>query len=249
MTTLSNLTRIRIGCVSLGQGPRPDLEDLHQRLLTGYGRSVELVWRHVLDGMTSQDIAAMSARDGQPAIRSVLRDAEPTWLDRDSFAPLVARAVKALEDEADVNLTIVCAAEELPTLQLHSIRPVILPARAMAAYAQVLAATRPNAHIGLVTYGVRQREQQLAGWAAFPWASELRMSFSSNGGDLEAAAADFAPDPPELIFVWAYGAGIRPGSPGPTILSARTGAPVILASAAAVGLAHVLLPQCEGSRA
>jgi len=245
--TASSSHPVRIGCVSLGQGPRPDLDDMHRRLFAGHGRAVEIVWRHVLDDLSPHDIAAIAARDGAPAIRSVLRDADPVWLDRDSLASLVARAVRELEAEADIALTIVCAAEELPTLALRSERPVILPARAMAACAEVLAATRPDAHIGLVTYGTRQREQQLAGWAAYPWAGDLRITLNGNGGDLEAAAAAFLPDAPELIFVWAYGAGIRPDSPGPALLSELTGAPVILASAAAAAVAHMLLPPVQGA--
>lgn len=237
------VTTIRIGCVTLGQGPRPDLADLHSRLFAAHGRQVEFVWRHALDDLSPDAITAMAARDGRPAIRSVLRDREPEWLDRDSFAPLVARAVADIEAGTDAALTIVCAAEELPTLQLVSRRPVILPAKAMAVHAEVLAATRPSAHIGLVTYGERQRGQQLAGWAALPWAREMTIRFSSNGGDLEAAARDFLPEAPDIIFVWAYGAGIRPDSPGPALLSELTGAPVILASAAAVAVAHMLLPE------
>jgi protein AroM len=249
---------LRIGCVSLGQGPRPDLEDLHLRLFGALGRKVELVWRHVLDGISDVDLAAMAARPGEPAIRSVLRSADPeeigplgrgwtsAWLDRDSFAPLVARTVHALDPE--VALTIVCAAEVLPTLALSTRHPVVLPSQAMAGYAQILAASRPKAHIALVTYGDRQQRQQRDGWAALPWARALTISFSANGGDLEKAAADLAPLSPELIFVWAYGAGIQPGSPGPDELAARTGAPVILASAAAVNFAHALLPPGRGDQ-
>ena len=219
---------------------------------------MELVWRHVLDDMRDADLAAMAVRPGEPAIRSVLRSADPeemgplgrgwtsAWLDRDSFAPLVARAVHALD--AEVALTIVCAAEVLPTLVLSSRHPVVLPSQAMAGYAQILTAARPKAHIALVTYGDRQQSQQRAGWAALPWARELTISFSTNGGDLEKAAVDLAPLSPELIFVWAYGAGIQPGSPGPEELAARTGAPVILASAAAVNFAHALLPPAQEHR-
>lgn len=243
---------LRIGCISLGQGPRPDLEDLHLRLFAALGRQVELVWRHALDGISDADLAVMAARPGEPAIRSVLRSADPEeigplgrgwtsqWLDRDSFAPLVAEAVQGLD--AEVALTIVCAAEVLPTLELSTRHPVVLPSQAMAGYAQILAAARPGAHIALVTYGDRQHRQQRDGWAALPWARQLTISFSPNGGDLDKAAADLAPLSPDLIFVWAYGAGIRPGSPGPDELAERTGAPVILASAAAVNFAHGLLP-------
>lgn len=249
---------LRVGCVSLGQGPRPDLEDLHQRLFSALGRRVELVWRHVLDGISDADLAAMAARLGEPAIRSVLRSPDPeevgplgrgwtsAWLDRDSFAPLVAAAVHALD--ADVALTIVCAAEVMPTLALSTQHPVVLPSQALACYAQILAASRPQAHVALVTYGDRQRQQQRDGWAAMPWARDLTISFSTNGGDLEKAAADLAPLSPELIFVWAYGAGIQPGSPGPDELAARTRAPVILASEAAVNFAHALLPPARSGQ-
>lgn len=236
----------RIGCISLGQGPRADLEDLHQRLFAAQGRSVELVWKHVLDGFTATDLNRIAARDGHPAIRSVLQGADPVWLDRDALAALVADAVAELEAAADVALILICAAEELPTLTIQTRRPVILPARAMVAHAEVLAVTRPAARIGLVTYGDRQREQQRDGWSRYPWAAGLEIGFSGNGGDLAAVAEEFRADPPDLIFVWAYGAGIQPGTAGPAMLSRAIGAPVILAAEAAVAMAARLLP-AEGS--
>ena len=46
------MSPLKIGFVSLGQGPRPDLESLHERLFTAYGLNVVPVWEHILDGLT-----------------------------------------------------------------------------------------------------------------------------------------------------------------------------------------------------
>jgi protein AroM len=243
--------RPTIGFVSLGQGPRPDLNDYHRRLLAKAGIEATIVWRHALDGVSESDLAAMAAKDGDPAIRTNLRQTgcesplgagwTARWLDRDSFIPFVQSAILELETEDRVDLTIICAAEEFPDGSFRSNRPVILPSIAMLAYAQVLAYTRPQATIGLLVYGDRQRQQQQTGWATKPWARALTLAFCGHGGDLEAAADELKSQTPDLVLVWAYGAGIGTGRGGPDYLSERLGVAVISAAVASISMAANLL--------
>ena len=244
--------RPKIGFVSLGQGPRPDLDDYHRRLLAKAGIDAILVWRHALDGLAESELAAMAAKDGNPAIRTNLRQSGcesqlgagwmARWLDRDSFIPFVQSAVFELEAEEGVDLTIICAAEEFPDGSFRSNRPVILPSIAMSAHAQLLANTRPQATIGLLVYGERQRQQQQAGWVAKPWAHSLTLAFCGHGGDLDAAAEEMLPQKPDLVLVWAYGAGVGTGQSGPQSLSEKLGVPVISAAVASMSMAVNLLP-------
>jgi hypothetical protein len=243
--------RPKIGFVSLGQGPRPDLNDYHHRLLAKAGIDASIVWRHALDGLAESELAAMAAKDSAPAIRTNLRQADcesllgagwmARWLDRDSFIPFVQSAVFELEAVEGVDLTIICAAEEFPDGSFRSNRPVIFPSIAMSAHAQLLANTKPQTTIGLLVYGERQRLQQQSGWAAKPWAHSLTLAFCGHGGDLDAAAGELLPHKPDLVLVWAYGAAVGRDRAGPEFLSKKLGVPVISAAAASMAMAVNLL--------
>lgn len=251
----SQLNQPKIGFVSLGQGPRLDLDSYHQRLLEQTGIKARVIWRHVLDGLSHEALASMAAKDGMPAIRSNLRQSgehgalgpgwTARWFDRDSFIPLVQDAIDDLEVKDGVDLTIICAAEEFPAASFRSNRPVVLPSIAMAAYGQLLANTKPTATLGLLVYGDRQRQQQQDGWAAKTWAGDLSLVFCGHGNNLDAAAEEFRSTIPDLILVWAYGAGVGQGKDGAESLSLKLGVPVISAAVASISMAAKLLPRAS----
>ena len=242
-----------IGFISLGQGPRADLDQLHRRVMRQIGCEARIVWRHALDGLSPEEVGDLVARDGEPAIFSNIRGATgglgplgdgwtSRWLGRDRLIPFVQAAIDDLERNEGVSVTIACAAEEFPAASFQSQRPMIMPAGALAAYAQALAVTKPKATIGLLVYGDRQREQQTQAWTLKPWSGQMTFAFSGNGRDFDAAVADLKPQAPDLVLVWAYGAGVADDG-GLAQLSSRLGAPVILPAAAALGLAaNLLLP-------
>lgn len=243
-----NHSKPRIGFISLGQGPRPDLDTFHRTLLASAGRDVEIVWRHALEGIGPDELDSMQARDGAPAIRSNIRESgadgplgagwTAKWFDRDSFIRPVQASICELESDENVDLTVVCAAEEFPEGSFVSKRPVIFPPLALATCAQALSMTKPAAKVALLVYGDRQREQQKAGWAAKPWARRLDLAFCGHGGDIDAAGAELALISPDIVLVWAYGAAVGGGD----VLSARLGVPVITAAAASLAIALNLLP-------
>ncbi|NSZ66148.1 AroM family protein (plasmid) [Agrobacterium tumefaciens] len=244
---------LKIGFVSLGQGPRPDLEALHERLFGVHGLNIVPLWDHVLDGVTGAELRTMEAAEGMPAIRALhhsgagRRDGGPpdlnTWFDREALTARLGDAIARLE-ERGVALTIVCAAEMLPALNVRSCRPVIFPAYAMAGQAEMLARTLPDARIGLIVYGDRQRHQQLEGWQKQPWAQKLSIYFSGGGSDVEAIVNDLLPVHPDMVFIWAYGAATGPGVAEE--ISWRLGVPVVSAAMAAVRLSLSFLPARAG---
>lgn len=256
---MTDPSTIRIGFVSLGQGPRPDLEAMHQRLFAARGYWLDSVWAHVLDGLSAGELDALRASDGAPAIRALhsgeghsmpqtgpqngaqnggQSPAQSSWFSRDALTARLGAAISAVEAQ-DVQLTIICAAEMLPAFDVRTKRPVILPAEAMAAQAQMLARTRPDASIGLIVYGDRQRDQQLQGWRDRPFAKDLALHFSGSGGDPDAAVRDLAPCDPDLVLIWAYGAATAQGAPQQISRALRV--PVVTASEAAVSVAMMFL--------
>jgi len=252
--TTANRSKPRIGFISLGQGPRPDLDTFHRELLAKAGRDIGIVWRHALEGLGPDKLDVMSARDGAPAIRSNIRENgargplgagwTAKWFDRDSFIGPVQASIRELETDENVDLTIVCAAEEFPDGSFVSTRPVIFPPLALSSYAQALSMTRPSAKVAMLVYGDRQRDQQKAGWAAKPWARSLDLVFCGHGGDIDAAGAELTMLSPDIVLVWAYGAAVGEGD----ALSARLGVPVITAASASVGMALNLLPATDAER-
>lgn len=242
---------LKIGFISLGQGPRPDLEALHHRLFAAHGIDILPVWEHVLDGLTDAGLHAMASADEAPAIRALYHGVEKSagapglnaWFDREALTGRLGAAIARLEEQ-DVALTIVCAAEMLPALDVRSRRPVVLPAYAMAGQAEMLARTVPGARIGLIVYGERQRRQQVEGWRAQPWAAGLSLHFSGGGSDVDAIVGDLAPARPDLVFIWAYGAATGPGAAED--ISRRLGVPVVSAAMAAVRMALSFLPAGAG---
>lgn len=250
------MSPLRIGFVSLGQGPRPDLEALHEHLFAAHGLNVLPVWEHILDGQTETELQGMKAGADAPAIRALHHRADAdrrvgppemnTWFDREALTVRLGGAVARLEEKG-VALTIVCAAEMLPALDICSRCPVIFPAYAMVGQAEMLARTMPSARIGLIVYGDRQRRQQLEGWKKQPWAADLSIYFSGGGSDLDAIVNDLSPARPDLVFIWAYGAATGPGVPEE--ISRRLGVPVVSAAMSAVRMALSFLPADAGQAA
>jgi len=250
--TNANRSKPRIGFISLGQGPRPDLDAFHRELMAKAGRDIGIVWRHALDGLGPDRLDAMSARDGAPAIRSNIRENgargrlgegwAAKWFYRDSFIEPVQASIRELETVENIDLTVVCAAEEFPDGSFVSTRPVIFPPLALSSYAHALSMTKPSAKVAMLVYGDRQRDQQKAGWEAKPWARGLDLVFCGHGGDIDAAGAELALLSPDIVLVWAYGAALGGGD----ALSARLGVPVITAASASLGMAFHLLPATDG---
>lgn len=159
---MSDLRPIRLGFVSLGQGPRPDLEALHQRIFRALGFDLEAVWAHVLDGLDDAACAPLLARDDDPAIRALHGPAgenglpaRNSWFCRAALTARLPAVIRLLEDRG-VTAIIICAAEMLPELRLRARVPVVLPAEAMVAQAMMLAHTRPEAQLGFIVYGDRR---------------------------------------------------------------------------------------------
>ncbi len=119
----------------------------------------------------------------------------------------------------------------------------------MIAQADTLASTRPEARIGLVVHGARQRLQQMEGWAAIPWARRLSIHFAGDG-TLDQAIEELRSLQPDLVFLWAYAAGLGP-SDGDTRLADladAAGAPVIVpAIAASMAARNFLSPPLTGA--
>lgn len=253
---------VRLGLVSLGQGPRPEYDTLHRRLFAGLGLAIEPVSRHVLDGLSAAEIDALAAVDDEPAIHCNVRgpgerpsplgpDWHARWLGRDRLLPHLQRCVDELEADEGVAATICCVAEPFPDHGLRTGRPLIFPADVMLAHAAARAATAPGMTLGLIAHGDRQRTQQRAALARLSWARQVDVVFGA-GDSLEASVDDLNARGAALIQIWAFAAGLGPNDP-PGRLAAlveRSAAPVVVpAVAAAMFTRGFLSPPFTGAGA
>jgi hypothetical protein len=260
MTKTQNAT-VRLGLVSLGQGPRPEYDLLHRRLFAGLGLAIEPVSRHVLDGLSASEIAALAADPAEPAIHCNVRgpgttpsplgsDWHARWLGRDRLLPHLQRCVDELEN-AGVAATICCVAEPFPDHGLSTRRPLVFPADVMLAHAAARAATAPGMVLGLIAHGDRQRSQQRAALARLPWAQQVNVVFGA-GDSLEASVDDLNARGAALIQIWAFAAGLGPKDPPGRLagLVERSAAPVVVpAVAAAMFTRGFLSPPFTGAEA
>lgn len=252
---------VRLGLMSLGQGPRPEYELLHKRLFAGLGLVVEPVSRHVLDELTTNEIEALAATADEPAIHCNLHGAGATpsplgpdwharWLGRDRLLPHMQRCIRELEAEG-VAATICCVAEPFPEHGLASGRPLVFPADVMLAHAAARAATAPEMTLGLIAHGDRQQTQQRAALARQGWAARINVVFGA-GDSLEESVDDLNRRGAALIQIWAFAAGVGPkDAPGRLAgLVERSAAPLLVpAVAAAMFTRGFLSPPftgCEG---
>jgi hypothetical protein len=224
------------------------------------GVSVDVVARHALDGLSAEQIEALAPAPGEPAIHCHLRtpgatgsrlgpDWTETWVARAATELLVQARIDELEDEHGVGATIYCVAEWYPPGTFRSRRPLILPARNMLAYGQAVAESNPEATIGLLVYGARQRQQQLDTWRWQPWGARLRVEFGELGSAPLDAAARLRDRNPDLVFYWGYGVGLAPAHRADLIerLEEMLGQPVITPqNAAALFARNLFRPSVPG---
>ena len=101
----------RIGAVTIGQAPRPDLVE---PLLDRAAGTIEVLQVGALDGLTIDQLPAPASRHGrggQPGypLTTRLRDGTPVTLDEADLAPLVQQAVDRAEDAGTEVVLLLCA--------------------------------------------------------------------------------------------------------------------------------------------
>ncbi len=208
----------RLGIVTTGQGPRTEYVEFHRRLLASMGVSVEVADRHILDGLTDAELERLAPSGDEPVIHCNVRSPgsksrlgpgwRDVWITRAASVPRVQACIDDLENQEHVDVTIYCVGEEYPPGTFHSRRPLILPYRVMLAYAESIADSKPNATLGVLVYGPRQRMQQLHTWQRQPWATKLKLEFAELGDTPLKAVEMLRLREPDLVFSWGYGLGL-----------------------------------------
>jgi protein AroM len=143
-----------IATVTIGQSPRSDVTPE----LVGIVPEARWVERGALDGLDEAEIAALAPEPGEFPLVTRLRDGRAVVLGERAVTPLVQRAIREVEAEADL-VMLLCTGE----LDLVSAKPLLFPGRILAATAAALCAGQP---VAVLTPHEGQTEGQRDRWRA-----------------------------------------------------------------------------------
>jgi protein AroM len=96
-----------LGLLTLGQTPRADVTPTLQSLL---GKSVRILERGGLDGLSAQELAAVTAREGESQLETRLRSGAAIALSKKAVLPRLIEAGQWLARESDA-LLLLCSGE------------------------------------------------------------------------------------------------------------------------------------------
>jgi hypothetical protein len=202
------------------------------------GANVDIISRHVLDGLDSRQLQDLEPSTGVAAIHANVRGAKTdvstlgpgwrnVWLDRDKYVELVQIALDSLESE-NLSVAIVCVAEELPAENLHFGGTLLLPFGQLRAAVESAARFRQDAKVAVFTYGDRQRDQQVATWSREPWMQRAKFDFFELDDGWKVAGERAAQLKADFGLIMGYGAGLLGESDGLVELRKQFHAPVLI---------------------
>jgi len=158
---------MRIGFITIGQSPRPDiLSDLPESL-----SGVQVIESGALDGLTAQQIASLQPTDSETVHASRLRDGSEVLLAKERLIPILEEKVEMLRRNDVDAIVMLCSGE----IDLRNADAVIFPYRLLRGVVESL--TKQKGKIGIIVPEEKQIQSAKNEWREF--ANELTVvSFS-----------------------------------------------------------------------
>ncbi|BAS28152.1 AroM family protein [Limnochorda pilosa] len=166
--------RPKVGVVTLGQSPRPDMVG-EMRVWLG---DVEPVERGALDDLTPEQIAEVHASNGEDALLTRLRDGSSVVVGERAMVPRLQAAISRLEAQGADAVLLACTGP-FPAFQ-HS-RPLLLAERLLVEGA---AAVARGCRVGVICPLPEQEEATRRKWSDL--FSHLHVAVGSPYGPLDA---------------------------------------------------------------
>ena len=185
----------KVGILTIGQTPRPDLEAVFRRHLPG----VRLIVRGALDGVPKQAIDEMAAAGGEYPLFTILRDGTTREISLYRLKPLLDGCAKDVAAEGAAVAALMCAGN-FP--ELASPIPVLYPSRVLAAV--VRGVCRGN-KIGIVLPNAGQVGVAVAHWREKGFESTAAVASPKDPAALSEAAKVLADPDLELIVLDCMG--------------------------------------------
>lgn len=187
----------RLGVITIGQSPRPDLHTVFAR----EAPHAEVVVRGALDGLDASAIAALATPGCDYPLLVRLRDGGSAELPLPTIHQRVVAVAQALADDGVYAIVVACAGDfpEVPCAV-----PVLLPGRILPA--AVRAMVRSN-HIGVVSPIAGQIAAAETKWRADAFDPVMSWASPVIEHEIEAAAETMRRAAPELVVLDCMGHG------------------------------------------
>ena len=185
----------KVGILTIGQTPRPDLEAVFRLHLPG----VELVVRGALDGVSKEAIGEMATAGGEYPLFTILRDGTTCEISLYRLKPLLDERAKAVAADGASVAALMCAGN-FP--DLASPIPVLYPSRVLAAV--VRGVCRGN-QIGVVLPNAGQVGIAVEHWREKGFDATPAVASPKEPADLPRAAEALADPNLEMIVLDCMG--------------------------------------------
>lgn len=185
-----------VAAVTIGQSPRPDVMDEIAPLL---GPEVRIVEIGALDGLTTDEIAAMRPAEDDHTMVTRLRDGSEVLVGHRHVVPRVQDCIERVQDQAAL-IMMLCTGTFPP---FRTRCPVLYPEHLLF---QMAGAVAPRGRLGVLTPSARQIADQERRWSAVASAVTVRpFSPYAPGGDPDAACEAFASAGVDLVVLDCLG--------------------------------------------
>jgi protein AroM len=185
----------KVGILTIGQTPRPDLEAVFRRHLPG----VELSVRGALDGVSRQAIGEMAKAGGEYPLFTILRDGTSCEISLYRLKPLLDEQATAVATDGASVAALICAGN-FP--DLASPIPVLYPSRVLSAV--VRGVCRGN-RIGIVLPNAGQVGVAVAHWREKGFEATPAVASPTEPAALPEAARTLGDPDLELIVLDCMG--------------------------------------------
>jgi len=185
----------RVGILTIGQSPRPDLEAVFRRHLPG----VDLIVRGALDGTPTQAIEEMASAGGEYPLFTILRDGTTREISLHRLKPLLDECAKDVAAQGAAVAALMCAGN-FP--DLASPIPVLYPSRVLSA---VVRGVCCGNKIGIVLPNAGQVGVAVAHWRDKGFEATAAVASPKEPAALPEAAQALADPNLELIVLDCMG--------------------------------------------
>lgn len=197
------MARPRIGMMTIGQSPRPDIvPDMISRL----PHEVDVLEIGALDNLSLDDVRKLAPHEGEPWVVTAMRDGTEVFVAKRQLDPLMQQCVDQLEQQG-VDLIVPLCASDWSSLSCSC--AFINPGIALDQIVQSM--TRPRGVLGIVAPTEPQAMLSLDRWAGSPLrvVASCAQPFASDAQErdrqCEAAGKKLADENADLIYMNCMG--------------------------------------------
>lgn len=167
---------LKIGVLTIGQSPRPDITPTIQTII---GPHIDIVEAGALDPLSEEELYTIQPQASEATYLSRLRNGQSIQISKAKLIPLLEDALKNLEKQ--VSVMIMLCTGDFPSLV--STKPVIYPDKLLK---HMMIGMNPTAKIGLIVPLDNQKTSLLNKWGQLDVIAEAASPYEDS--DIRGAA-------------------------------------------------------------